>query len=55
MTRPAKFLIGTIIVGVLVLFLCARVLRPGGTSEASDPFDAPAADPFDPPASTTTP
>jgi len=27
MTRPARYLIGTIIVGILVLVLCALVLR----------------------------
>jgi hypothetical protein len=39
MTRPARYLLGTIIVGVLVLFLCALALRRPATS---DPFDKPA-------------
>ncbi len=39
MTRPARYLVGTIIVGVLVLVLCAVFLRqPVGTN----PFDQPA-------------
>jgi hypothetical protein len=39
MTRPARYLLGTIIVGILVLFLCAVALR---RPAATDPFDHPA-------------
>jgi hypothetical protein len=40
MSRPARYLLGTIIVGILVLFLCALALR---RPPATDPFDHPAA------------
>jgi hypothetical protein len=40
MTRPARYLLGTIVVGILVLTLCALALRRPPTS---DPFDQPAA------------
>lgn len=39
MTRPARYLLGTIIVGILVLFLCGLALR---RPPATDPFDQPA-------------
>ena len=40
MTRPAQYLLGTIVVGLLVLVLCGLALRrPAST----DPFDHPAA------------
>jgi len=39
MTRPARYLLGTIVVGILVLVLCALALsRPASTN----PFDQPA-------------
>ena len=39
MTPPVRFLIGTIVVGILVLVLCGLALRrPVGTN----PFDQPA-------------
>jgi hypothetical protein len=38
-TRPARYLLGTIVVGILVLVLCALALRrPASTN----PFDQPA-------------
>jgi len=41
MTRPARYLVGTIIIGILVLVLSALLLRP---KVATNPFDtAPAA------------
>jgi hypothetical protein len=40
MSRPARYLLGTIIVGILVLFLCGLALRRPPTA---DPFDQPAA------------
>ena len=39
MSSPARFLLGTIIVGILVLFICGLALR---RPAASDPFDQPA-------------
>ena len=39
MTSPARVLLGTIIVGILVLFLCGLALR---RPVATDPFDQPA-------------
>jgi hypothetical protein len=39
MSRPARFLLGTIIVGILVLFICGLALRRPPTA---DPFDQPA-------------
>jgi hypothetical protein len=39
MSSPARFLLGTIIVGILVLFLCGLALR---RPPATDPFDKPA-------------
>ena len=39
MSRPARYLLGTIIVGILVLFLCGLALR---RPAAADPFDKPA-------------
>jgi hypothetical protein len=45
MTRPARYLLGTIIVGILVLVLCSLALRrPVNTN----PFDQPAAAPANP-------
>jgi len=40
MTRPARYLLGTIVVGILVLTLCGLALRRPPTA---DPFDKPAA------------
>ena len=40
MTRPARYLVGTIIAGILVLFLCGLALRRPPTA---DPFDQPPA------------
>jgi hypothetical protein len=42
MTRPTKYLLGTIVIGILVLLLCARLLRQ---QVGTNPFDqaAPAA------------
>jgi hypothetical protein len=40
MSQPARFLLGTIIVGILVLFLCGLALRRPAV--ATDPFDKPA-------------
>jgi hypothetical protein len=40
MTRPARYLLGTIVVGILVLTLCGLALRRPPTA---DPFDQPAA------------
>jgi len=39
MSRPARYLLGTIIVGILVLCLCGLALRRPPTA---DPFDKPA-------------
>jgi hypothetical protein len=39
MTRPARYLLGTIVVGILVLMLCAVALR---RPVSTDPFDPPA-------------
>jgi hypothetical protein len=39
MSRPARYLLGTIIVGILVLCLCGLALRRPATT---DPFDRPA-------------
>ena len=39
MSRPARYLLGTIVVGILVLFLCGLALRRPPTT---DPFDQPA-------------
>jgi hypothetical protein len=39
MSRPARYLLGTIIVGILVIFLCGLALR---RPVATDPFDHPA-------------
>ena len=39
MSRPARYLLGTIIVGILVLFLCGLALR---RPPSPDPFDKPA-------------
>lgn len=39
MSSPARFLLGTIIVGILVLFLCGLALR---RPPVTDPFDKPA-------------
>lgn len=39
MSRPARYLLGTIIVGIAVLFLCGLALRRPPTS---NPFDEPA-------------
>lgn len=39
MTRPARYLLGTIVVGILVLTLCGLALR---RPPATDPFDQPA-------------
>jgi hypothetical protein len=39
MSQPARFLLGTIIVGIVVLFLCGLALRRPATT---DPFDQPA-------------
>lgn len=41
MTRPARYLLGTIVVGILVLTLCGLALRRPPTA---DPFDHPAAE-----------
>jgi hypothetical protein len=43
MSRPARFLIGTIVVGILVLVICSMALRRPPTSNP-DPFDEPAAE-----------
>jgi hypothetical protein len=40
MSSPARFLLGTIIVGILVLFICGLALR---RPPVADPFDQPAA------------
>ena len=41
MTRPARFLAGTIIIGIFVLIACAMVLRQNVSNSApTDPFDA---------------
>lgn len=40
MTRPARYLLGTIVVGILVLTLCGLALRRPPTE---NPFDQPAA------------
>ncbi len=40
MTRPARYLLGTIIVGLCILVLCGLALRRPVTA---DPFDQPAA------------
>lgn len=40
MTRPARYLLGTIIVGIMVLVLCALALR---RPPSTNPFDQPAA------------
>ena len=40
MSRPARYLLGTIIVGIVVLFICGMALRRPPTA---DPFDKPAA------------
>jgi hypothetical protein len=40
MTRPARYLLGTIVVGILVLALCGLALRRPPTE---NPFDQPAA------------
>jgi len=39
MTRPARYLLGTIVVGILVLVLCALALR---RPPSTNPFDQPA-------------
>ena len=39
MTRPARYLLGTIVVGILVLVLCGLALRRPVTA---NPFDEPA-------------
>jgi high-affinity Fe2+/Pb2+ permease len=39
MTPPVRFLIGTIVVGILVLVLCALFLR---RPVSTNPFDQPA-------------
>lgn len=39
MTRPARYLLGTIVVGILVLVMCGLALR---RPAATDPFDRPA-------------
>jgi len=41
MSRPARFLLGTIIIGVLVLTICGLMLRKPPTA---NPFDEPAAE-----------
>lgn len=40
MTRPARYLLGTIIVGILMLVLCGLALR---RPPSTNPFDQPAA------------
>jgi hypothetical protein len=40
MTRPARYLLGTIVVGILVLVLCGLALR---RPVSTNPFDEPAA------------
>jgi hypothetical protein len=40
MTRPSRYLLGTIVVGILVLVLCGLALRRPVTE---NPFDGPAA------------
>jgi hypothetical protein len=40
MTRPARYLLGTIVVGILVFTLCGLALRRPPTE---NPFDQPAA------------
>ncbi len=38
MTRPARYLAATIVIGILVLVMCALLLRPQQEAPAS-PFD----------------
>ncbi|HXD16989.1 MAG TPA: FeoB-associated Cys-rich membrane protein [Vicinamibacterales bacterium] len=45
MTRPARYLLGTIVVGILVLVLCGLALR---RPVNENPFDQPAAAPPNP-------
>jgi hypothetical protein len=45
MTRPARYLLGTIVVGILVLVLCGLALR---RPVNENPFDQPAAAPSNP-------
>ena len=45
MTRPARYLLGTIIVGILVLVLCGLALR---RPPSTNPFDQPKAAPPNP-------
>ena len=40
MTRPARYLLGTIVVGILVLVLCGLALR---RPPSTNPFDEPTA------------
>jgi hypothetical protein len=47
MSRPARYLLGTIIVGILVLVLCGLALRRPPTN---DPFDQAAPAPASAPA-----